>query len=42
MTWRRCFLGNGTYEPGSESYVFLEKLVGDADALQSPAAAEEE
>ncbi len=38
----KVLLGNGTYEPGSESYVFLEKLVGDADALQSPAAAEEE
>ncbi len=38
----KVLLGNGTYEPGSESYVFLEKLVSDADALQGQAAAEEE
>lgn len=28
----KVLLGNGTYEQGSESYVFLEKLVSDADA----------
>ena len=28
----KVLLGNGTYEQGSESYVFLQKLVSDADA----------
>lgn len=28
----KVLLENGTYQPGSESYVFLEKLVNDADA----------
>ena len=28
----KVLLGNGTYEQGSESYVFLQKLISDADA----------
>ena len=28
----RVLLNNGTYEQGSESYAFLQKLVSDADA----------
>ena len=33
----KTMLESGGYEPGSESYVFLEKLIGDADALQTAA-----
>lgn len=28
----KVLLGNGTYEQGSEAYVFLQKLISDADA----------
>ena len=35
----KAMMETGSFEPGSEPYVFLEKLISDADALQ--AAAEE-
>lgn len=31
----KVLLGNGSYTQGSEAYVFLEKLVSDADALKT-------
>ncbi|MCI9337790.1 MAG: hypothetical protein HFH93_09660 [Lachnospiraceae bacterium] len=31
----KAMLESGGYEPGSESYVFLEKLINDADAIQT-------
>ena len=33
----KVLLGNGSYEQGSGAYVFLEKLVSDADALKTSA-----
>lgn len=34
-------LDSGNYEPGTESYEFLAKLIADADALENPAGGDE-